>query len=298
MELTATHVGIDMLIDGKAVANEKKEMLKERISGIISQYGSVPSLRLISVGEDPSSASYIRSKIKYGEKLGAKVELTTLPENSTRKEVIEAALKFSRDKATHGILIEAPLPGGLDHTGIAQFIAPEKDVDCITAVNQGKIALNMESVLPATAASIRTLIELQNLEKGSTVTIINRSPVIGRPLSLMLLNRDYTVNVCHSKTKDIASISRRSDIVVVGVGKAKFLTSEFVDEHSIVIDAGINYSDGSLVGDADFENIKDKVRAITPVPGGVGPVTTACIFENLLVAAESQLKNFGSDEPR
>ena len=297
MELAAIHVGIGMLIDGKAVANEKRLRLKESIDSIKSDYVVAPSLRLISVGEDPSSASYIRSKMKYGERLGANVELTTLPEDSKDSEVIDTILRFSKDSATHGILIEAPLPGRLDHTGIAQFINPVKDVDCITALNQGKIALNRESVLPATAESIRTLIELQKPERGSTVTIINRSPVIGRPLSLMLLNRDYTVNVCHSKTKDIASISRRSDIVVVGVGRANFLTEEYVGEHSIVIDAGINYSNGSLVGDADFENIKDRVKAITPVPGGVGPVTTACIFENLVKAAESQLKNFGSDKP-
>lgn len=298
MELTAIHAGADMLIDGKAVADEKKEKLKKKIASMKSESDTVPSLRLISVGDDPSSAAYIRSKMKYGVRLGVRVELTTLPGSATNKEIVETVTKFSNDPGIHGIMIEAPLPSGLDHTGIAQYIPPQKDVDCITAANQGNIALNRESILPATAESIRTLIELQEPERGSTVTIINRSPVIGRPLSLMLLNRDYTVRVCHSKTRDIPGISRDSDIVVVGVGKAGFLTGEFVGEHSIVIDAGINYSNGKLVGDADFEGIKDKVKAITPVPGGVGPVTTACIFENLVRATEGQLKNFGSDKPQ
>lgn len=293
MELTAIHAGVGMLIDGKAVADEKKEKLRKKIASIRSESGVTPSLRLISVGEDPSSASYIRSKMKYGERLGANVELTTLSADSSEKEIIRTISRFSTDASTHGIMIEAPLPHGLDHTGIAQFIAPEKDVDCITAANQGNIALNRETVLPATAESIRTLIELQHPGRGATVTIINRSPVIGRPLSLMLLNRDFTVKVCHSKTRDIPTLSKESDVVVVGVGRAGFLTEEYVGEHSIVIDAGINYSNGKLVGDADFENIKDRVKAITPVPGGVGPVTTAIIFENLVKATEIQLKNFG-----
>lgn len=250
-------------------------------------------LRLVSVGEDPASMSYIRSKIKYGTNLGIRVEHIPMDQSTTQDELEEMLDRSSRDSEVSGIVLEAPLPSHLNHAGSAQHIDPSKDVDCITEVNQGRIALNRELFLPATAQSIRTLIELQGPGRGAHVTIINRSPVIGRPLAMMLLNRDYTVSVCHSKTRDLQKIARESDVVVVGVGRAGFLTSEFVSSGSIVIDAGINYQDGSLTGDADFEGIKDKVKAITPVPGGVGPVTTACMFENLVQAAKVQLKNFG-----
>ena len=292
MELNAITSGNRMLIDGKAVASEKKEKLIRDIASLRSETGIVPSMRLISVGGDDSSASYIRSKMRYGKKLGVNVELTELGEKTTEEELGKVISGFSADSSTNGIVIEAPLPPHLDHTGIAQRIDPQKDIDCITEINQGKIALNREYMLPATAQAIRTLIELQEPERGSTVTIINRSPVIGRPLALMLLNRDFTVSVCHSRTHDIPKITRESDFIVVGVGKAGFLTPDHVTGNSIVIDAGINYANGKLTGDADFESIKDKVKAITPVPGGVGPVTTACMFENLLKAARAQMKNF------
>lgn len=293
MELNVTYSGNKMLIDGKAVAADKKVELEKEITSIRSGTGVTPTMRLISVGEDPSSASYIRSKVRYGEKLGVQVEHTALGEKTTEKELIEIIEKYSSDRNTNGIVLEAPLPADFDHTGIAQRIDPEKDIDCITEVNQGRITLNRESMLPATAQAIRTLIELQKPERGSVVTIINRSPVIGRPLSMMLLNRDFTVNVCHSKTHDIPKITRESDIIVVGVGRPAFLKPEFVNSNSMVIDAGINFVDGKITGDADFDALKDVVKAITPVPGGVGPVTTACMFENLIKATRRQLKYFG-----
>lgn len=282
-----------MIIDGKKVAEDKKVSLSRQIHDIIEKSGQVPTLRLISVGDDPASASYIRSKIRYGEKLGAKVEHTSLSESVTEDEIRKVLTDFSNDRESNGIMLEAPLPGGMKHVRVAQSITPLKDVDCITAENQGRIALNEEFLLPATAESILTLIERQKLPRGSRVTIINRSPVIGRPLALMLLNRDYTVTVCHSKTIDLKSVSIASDVVVVGVGKAGFLTPDYVSRESIVIDAGINFVHGNMVGDADFESISKLVKAITPVPGGVGPLTTACLFENLVKATMSQMKNFG-----
>lgn len=281
------------IIDGKSVAAEMKNNLKERVASFRKSHGFAPVLRLVSVGADSAAESYIRSKMKYGEKLGVSVELASLDSGSTQEQVADALKKYSADGETHGIVLEAPLPKGLSHTDIAQNISPLKDVDCITAMNQGRIALNRENLLPATAEAIRTLIEMQDPPEGAVVTIINRSPVIGRPLSNMLLNRNFTVNVCHSRTRDIAAIARQSDIIVVGVGRAGFLTEKYVTEKSIVVDAGINYANGKLTGDADYEGIHDKVKAITPVPGGVGPVTTAVMFRNLMDAAEEQMKNFG-----
>lgn len=276
------------MIDGKAVANEKKEKLRENVPGLIDELGRMPSLRLVSVGDDEASMSYVRSKMKYGKNIGVEVIHSPLPGDSSGEQVADELKRFSRDEKTDGIVLEAPVPKGLNHAELAANITPEKDVDCITEVNQGRIALNREYLLPATANAIMTLIELQEIPRGSHVTVINRSPVIGRPLSNMLLNRDYTVTVCHSKTPDIKRIARESDLVVVGVGKANFLTRDYVTSESIVIDAGINFIDGKMTGDADFSSLEPYVKAITPVPGGVGPVTTACMFENLLKAAVSR----------
>lgn len=277
------------------MASEKKEKLKASVSSFSERYGRRPSLRLISAGDDQASLSYIRSKIKYGKSLGLNVEHSSMGSNVSESELKEEIDKHSREAETNGIVLESPLPEGLDHTSIAQSISPGKDLDCITEVNQGRITLNREFLLPATANSIMTLIEMQDLPRGSIVTVINRSPVIGRPLAMMLLNRDYTVNVCHSKTGNIPRIAREGDVVVVGVGKPGFLTSDYVTERTTVVDAGINFVDGKMRGDADFDNLENLVKAITPVPGGVGPVTTAIMFENLLKASEWQMKNFGGE---
>lgn len=263
------------------------------MSGFVEERNRAPNLRLVSIGEDEASMSYIHSKIKYGKSIGVEVSHTHLPADSSQETVAHGLRLFSEDGETDGIVLEAPLPTGFNHTGLAQNIAPSKDVDCITEVNQGRIALNREYLLPATANAIMALIEMQDVPRGSHVTVINRSPVIGRPLSSMLLNRDYTVTVCHSKTAEIKRITRTSDVVVVGVGKPNFLTADYVSGESIVVDAGINFVDGKLTGDADFPSLVDVVKAITPVPGGVGPVTTACMFESLLKAADSRMKNFG-----
>ncbi len=281
-----------MLIDGKSVAAEKNKAIASRAAEIAESTGKIPMLRLVSVGSDQASESYIKSKMRYGEKVGVRVEHTSIGKETQQAEIRRTLESFSRDPDTNGIILEAPLPAGMNHVDMGQSVDPMKDVDCITAMNQGRIALNREFMLPATAQAIRTLIDLQNLPKGSSVAIINRSPVIGRPLTQMLLNRDYTVTVCHSKTKGLPNITRQADVVVVGVAKAGFLGKDHVRESSIVIDAGINFVEGKMTGDANFSAIGDLVKSITPVPGGVGPVTTACIFENLLTATEAQMKNF------
>lgn len=284
-----------MLIDGKAVASEIREKLAESFKSLIENRGKPPTLRLVSVGEDPAANSYIRSKIKYGEKIGVRVEHNALDKGISEKQLMQELSEISKDKNVNGIVLEAPLPGELKHVDCAQAIAPSKDVDCITSVNQGRIVLNREFMLPATAESIRILIEKQDLPKGSRVAIINRSPVIGRPLAMMLLNRDYTVTVCHSKTRNVKQICKESDVIVVAVARPGFLNSDYVTERSIVIDAGINFVDGKMTGDADFDSLSSSVKAISPVPGGVGPVTTACIFSNLLIATDVQMKNFETE---
>ncbi len=284
-----------MLIDGKAVASEIREKLAESFKSLIENRGKPPTLRLVSVGDDPAANSYIRSKIKYGEKIGVRVEHNALDKGISEKQLMQELSEISKDKNVNGIVLEAPLPGELKHVDCAQAIAPSKDVDCITSVNQGRIVLNREFMLPATAESIRILIEKQDLPKGSRVAIINRSPVIGRPLAMMLLNRDYTVTVCHSKTRNVKQICKESDVIVVAVARPGFLNSDYVTERSIVIDAGINFVDEKMTGDADFDSLSSSVKAISPVPGGVGPVTTACIFSNLLIATDVQMKNFETE---
>ena len=280
------------LIEGKSLADEKMTELAGRVKRMSETNGLVPSLKLLQVGDVEESSIYARAKIKRGKKIGADVSLEKLPSDTTEKELREAIEKYGKDPEINGIMVETPLPGSMNFFSIVESIPYYKDVDGMTPFNHGRISLNNEFLNPATPSSVATLIEREKVNTGEMVTIINRSPIVGKPLSHMLLNRNFTVNVCHSKTVDLREVSRRSKVVVVAVGREKFLDRSFVTENSIVIDVGINYSDNGITGDADFDDLKDYVEAITPVPGGVGPLTATYIFENLVKATEFQLANF------
>ncbi|BAB60189.1 methylene-tetrahydrofolate dehydrogenase [Thermoplasma volcanium GSS1] len=270
------------LLKGEEIAEKKAEELKERIE----KMGVSPRLVLLQVGNYSAATIYARAKIKRGKKIGADVVLEKY-EDLTKQELVRRIEELSADKDVNGIMVENPLPKTIDYYDIVKSIPYYKDVDALSPYNQGSIAINREFLVPATAMAVVDILKYYGYEK-TTATIINRSPVVGRPLSMMMLNRDYTVSICHSKTPDIRSIAKASKIIVVAVGRPGFLDDTYVTESSVVIDVGINYVQDKVIGDIDFDKVSEKVEAVTPVPGGVGPITATNILSNLVKAAEYQ----------
>lgn len=276
------------IIDGNSIAKELMANLKARFQGLKDKTGKVPKLTIIRVGDDEGSRIYAEAKVKRSKKLGIDANVMDYA-TITRDELADVVKKLGSDPSVHGIMIENPLPKGIDFYEIADMIPFYKDVDGTSSANQGRIVNRREFLTPATATAVVKIIEHYPDLARSTVTIINRSPVVGRPLSQMLLNRDYTVSLVHTKTPSIPAYTKRSDIVVAAVGKANLVDDEMVGPDCTVIDVGINYVDGKIVGDVNFEVLSKSVKRITPVPGGVGAVTATLIFQNLLKAFEYQI---------
>ncbi len=279
-----------MILDGKIVAETKMDYIRSEIDSIKDKYHFIPELRLVQAGNDSASTIYARAKIRRGAKLGINVTMDHF-ENINYNELEKHIQTLNSLNEINGIMVESPLPDGMDFNGLVNNISFYKDTDGMTATNQGMLALKNETIVPATARAVIDILEYYKIA-GRNACIINRSPVVGRPLSMLLLNRDYTVTVCHSKTDNIKDISRRNDIVIVAVGKPDFLDGAYVNRDSTVIDVGINYINDKITGDAAFESIKDAVKNITPVPGGVGIVTSTDIFINFLGGLKYQLNNF------
>jgi len=283
------------IIKGMPIAEEiRKEILAE--SEELQKKGVQPKLAVLLVGGDPASVWYARSKVKVGDKVGVKVELTEMAEDTPQEKVIEFIEKLNNDKDTHGILVELPLPKHIDKTKVMNAIKPEKDVDGVTAVNRGYIFGGQEdlALVPATPLSCIELIERSGIELvGKRVALLGRGDTVGRPLASLLITRHATITVCHTRTVDIPSITRNAEIIVAAAGKRNLVTKDMVSPGTVVIDAGINEitkEDGStgIVGDVDFENVKEVASAITPVPGGVGSLTTSIIMKNVLKAIKLQ----------
>ena len=270
-----------MDIDCKAIAQSLKLNLMQQSLVIEEDLGITPSLASVSVDRTEDSTAYVRSKKKLAAELGVQFRDVCL-KGATAAELESQLRDLSSDPSVHGIMIESPLPAGFDFQKFADMIPAAKDVDGLSTESQGLIAVNREFMRPATAYAIIKILEHLDIPAGSTVTIINRSKLIGRPLAMMLLNRDYTPTVCHSKTIDLQRISRSSGILVTGVGKAGFITRDYVSENTVLIDASINFMNGKITGDADYEDLRDRIRAITPVPGGVGAITPVMIYTNLI----------------
>ncbi len=267
-----------MIINCKDLANRIKERAKEEAKG------AGLSLHTIISGDNEASMVYAKSKIKTLKKLGMSGEIHRV---DSEKELLNLLDELAKNDDVHGIMVEFPLPKGYDSIKVRSAISPIKDVDGMNPVNYGTLLLGEEILVPNTPRAVIKILEEITELKGKDVTIINRTPVVGKPLALMLLNRHATPTICHSKTKNLAEKTRNADIVVVAVGRPKFLTEDMVHEGAIVIDVGINVMDGKIVGDADFEALEKNTK-ITPVPGGVGTVTTACMVENLVKAAKLQ----------
>ena len=275
------------IIDGKKLAQETREKLKIKCEELKKQ-GINPKLAVIMVGEDKASQVYVRNKSKACNETGIEYEEFLLDANIKQEELIKLIQKLNKDNKIHGILLQSPIPNHLDINEAFRTISPEKDVDGFNPVNVGKLCLNQDTFISCTPYGIIKMFEAYNIDlTGKNVTIIGRSNIVGKPLIQCCLNKNATVTVCHSKTKDLKQHTTNADIVIVAIGKSKFLTADMIKDGAVVIDVGINRGeDGKLTGDVDFENVSKKASYITPVPGGVGPMTIAMLINNVIKACE------------
>ena len=276
------------IIDGKIISASVKERVKAEVSAL-KEKGITVGLAVIIVGEDPASKVYVSNKKKACENLGIISEEYALPESTTNEELLALIDELNSKPSINGILCQLPLPPHLDEKLIINSIDPEKDVDAFHPFNVGKIMIGDFDFLPCTPAGVMEMLKYENIEvEGKTCVVIGRSNIVGKPMNMLLLHQNGTVTVCHSKTKNLKEICRNADILVAAVGRPKFVTEDMVKNGAVVIDVGINRVDGKLCGDVDFDNVKNKVSAITPVPGGVGPMTIAMLMQNTLTAAKKQ----------
>ena len=276
------------LIDGKVIAAEIRAELKARTQAFEEKYGKKIGLAVVLIGNDPASQVYVRNKVKACEEAGIRSFRHDLPEETTQKQAEELVSALAEDENVHGILVQLPLPRGLDEKRLLSLIPPSKDVDGFLAENIGRLALKEEGTVACTPLGVMEMLSRSNISvAGKRAVVVGRSNIVGRPMALLLLNADATVTVCHSKTKDLLEECRRADILVAAIGKPKFITADMVKEGAVVIDVGMDRDEnGKLCGDVDFENVKEKASAITPVPGGVGPMTIAMLLKNTCDAAE------------
>lgn len=277
------------LIDGKIIsAAVKAEVAKETEE--LKKKGVTPGLAVIIVGEDPASKVYVANKEKACEQMGFASFKYALPENTTQEELIALIEELNIKKEVSGILCQLPLPKHLNEELVINTIVPEKDVDAFHPQNVGKIMIGEFDFLPCTPAGVMEMLKYENIDiTGKECVIIGRSNIVGKPMSMLLLHKNGTVTVCHSRTKNLAEVTRRADILVAAVGRANFVTADMVKEGAVVIDVGINrLENGKLCGDVNFAEVEPKASYITPVPGGVGPMTIATLMKNTLTAAKKQ----------
>ena len=275
------------LLDGKKVsARIKVEVAKEAL--LLAEQGTKPGLAVILAGNDPASRVYVNNKKKACEACNFHSEEYTFGEEVTEKELLDLIEVLNNAKHIHGILVQLPLPSHIDEKKIINAISEKKDVDAFTPANVGKIMIGDYDFLPCTPAGVMELIKESGIEiSGKECVIIGRSNIVGKPQAMLLLHANGTVTVCHSRTKDLKEVTRRADILVAAIGKPKFVTADMVKPGAVVIDVGINrLPDGKLCGDVDFDNVAPIAGAITPVPGGVGPMTIAMLMKNTLKAAK------------
>ncbi|MBE7013880.1 MAG: bifunctional methylenetetrahydrofolate dehydrogenase/methenyltetrahydrofolate cyclohydrolase FolD [Ruminococcaceae bacterium] len=275
------------IINGKQVSQNIKERIKKEVSELKDK-GIVPGLAVVIVGDDPASRVYVNSKKKACEELGMYSVEYALSSDTTQKELIDLVNKLNDDEKINGILVQLPLPKHLDEKLVINTIKPEKDVDAFHPVNVGKIMIGDFNFLPCTPAGVMELIKETGIEiAGKECVIIGRSNIVGKPQAMLMLHKNATVTICHSKTKDLKEVVKRADIVVAAVGVANMVTKDMIKEGAVVIDVGMNrLENGKLCGDVDFEGVSEVASFITPVPGGVGPMTIAMLMENTLTSAK------------
>lgn len=276
------------IIDGKAVSAKVKEEIAKETAAIKAKYGISIDLAVVIVGDDPASRIYVNNKKKACETVGFTSYEYALSADTTQEELLQLIDKLNKDDNVNGILVQLPLPKHLDEKAVINSISPEKDVDAFHPVNVGKIMIGEYSFLPCTPAGIMELIASTGVDiKGKECVVVGRSNIVGKPMSMLLLHQSGTVTICHSKTNDLAEHCRKADILVVAVGVPRLVTGDMIKDGAVVIDVGMNrLENGKLCGDVDFDSAKEKASFITPVPGGVGPMTIAMLMKNTLTAAK------------
>lgn len=275
------------LIDGKAVSTRLREQMRAQVEEL-KKDGIVPGLAVVIVGEDPASKVYVRHKKRACEELGIASFEYALPEETTQEELLSLVQELNARADVSGILVQLPLPKHLDEKIVIETIDPNKDVDAFSAVNVGKIMIGDYKFLPCTPAGIMELIHETGVEvKGKECVVVGRSNIVGKPMAMLLMHEHGTVTICHSRTQNLPEVCRRADILVAAIGKAKFITADFVKPGAVVIDVGMNRDEnGKLCGDVDFNAVFGIASAITPVPGGVGPMTITMLLKNTIAAAQ------------
>ena len=278
------------IIDGKFVSSVMRDSLKDKIASFKAETGKSVGLAVILVGNNPASAVYVRNKRRACQQVGIDSYQIEMPEDTTEKELLSKIDELNSDDKVNGILVQLPLPGHISEEKVIERISPLKDVDAFHPSNVGRIMIGNYTFLPCTPAGIIALLDYYKVEiAGKRCVVIGRSNIVGKPMSLLLTERNGTVTLCHSKTQSLKEITLRADIIVVAIGRPYFLTADMVKEGAVVIDVGINrLDDGKLVGDVCFDEVKDKASMITPVPGGVGPMTITMLLYNALSAAKMQ----------
>ena len=278
------------IIDGKAISAQIREELKEETARFVAERGYAPGLAVIIVGEDPASTVYVRNKGRACDEVGFYSEVHELPTETTQDELNALVDRLNNDKKIHGILVQLPLPRHLDENEVLLRINPAKDVDAFHPYNVGKIMIGDYDFLPCTPAGVMALLERSDIDPaGKKCVVIGRSNIVGKPMAMLLLHANGTVTICHSRTKDLAAVCREADILVVAIGRADFVGADMVKPGAVVIDVGMNRrEDGKLTGDVNFAEVEPIASAITPVPGGVGPMTITMLLKNTLTAARKR----------
>ena len=277
-------------IDGKAVAAAVRQEVAQEVLRLKEEKGLQPGIAVVIVGDDPASRIYVNNKKKACSEVGIYSEEYALPASTTQEELTDLIHQLNENPAIHGILVQSPLPKGLDEKAVVENIDPKKDVDAFHALNVGKIMIGDFEFLPCTPAGVIELLDRYGVAiEGKRCVVIGRSNIVGKPIAMLLLHRNGTVTICHSRTKNLAEICREADILVAAVGKAKFVTKDMVKPGAVVIDVGMNRNEnGKLCGDVDFDEVEPLASYITPVPGGVGPMTIAMLMKNVVSAAKIQ----------
>lgn len=275
------------IIDGKLISQQIREEIAQKVVDFNKKTGKLPGLAVIIVGEDSASQVYVRNKKKACEQVGFYSRVYELPEATTQEELNALVEELNTDEKIHGILVQLPLPKHLNEEEVLLKINPEKDVDAFHPYNVGRITIGDPKFLPCTPAGVMQLLYRSGIEiSGKDCVVVGRSNIVGKPMALLLLADNGTVTVCHSRTKDLKEVCRRADILVAAIGKADFFTADMVKEGAVVIDVGMNRrEDGKLTGDVDFASVEPVASYITPVPGGVGPMTITMLLQNTLTAA-------------
>lgn len=276
------------ILDGKAMAEAIQSEIAEEVVDFIQNYATVPCLAAVLVGDDPASEVYVRGKRQACERVGIESKLIRLPKETTEDELLKQIAKLNKDDAVHGILVQLPLPKQIDERKVLLAVNPNKDVDAFHPENVGRLVQGRPRFLPCTPHGVVQILQRSGVPiAGQHVVIVGRSDIVGKPLAMMLVQRgaDATVTICHSKTKNLADVTRLADILVVAIGQPKFITADMVKPGAVVIDVGINRLDKGLVGDVDFHPVREVASKITPVPRGVGPLTITMLLYNTLQAA-------------